>query len=49
MTVPVMKPWIESIAPYVPGKAKIDGRAVVAKLSSNENPFGPSPHAVSPR
>ncbi len=46
-TNPAMKPWIEAIAPYVPGKAKLDGRPVVAKLSSNENPFGPSPHAVA--
>lgn len=45
-TAPRMKPWVESIAPYVPGKARIEGRPVVAKLSSNENPFGPSPHAV---
>lgn len=42
-----MKPWVDAIAPYVPGKAAIEGRAVVAKLSSNENPFGPSPHAVA--
>ena len=44
---PVMKPWIAAIAPYVPGKAQLDGRPVVAKLSSNENPFGPSPNAVA--
>ena len=44
---PKMKPWVEAIAPYVPGKAKIAGRSVVAKLSSNENPFGPSPQAVA--
>ena len=43
----MMKPWVEAIAPYVPGKARIAGRPVVAKLSSNENPFGPSPHAVA--
>ncbi|WP_235889179.1 histidinol-phosphate transaminase [Glacieibacterium frigidum] len=46
-TAPQMKPWVDAIAPYVPGKAKIDGRPVVAKLSSNENPFGPSPRAVA--
>ena len=46
-TAPQIKPWVDAIAPYVPGKAKIDGRPVVAKLSSNENPFGPSPHAVA--
>ena len=46
-TAPQIKPWVDAIAPYVPGKTKIDGRPVVAKLSSNENPFGPSPHAVA--
>ena len=44
---PQIKPWIEALAPYVPGKAKLDGRPIVAKLSSNENPFGPSPLAVT--
>lgn len=43
---PTMKPWVEAIHAYVPGKAKLDARPVVAKLSSNENPFGPSPLAV---
>lgn len=46
MTV-AMKPWVAGIAPYVPGKAKIGDRPVVAKLSSNENPFGPSPQAIA--
>lgn len=32
---------------YVPGKAKADGVPVVAKLSSNENPWGPSPRAIA--
>ena len=32
---------------YVPGKAKTDGTPVIAKLSSNENPWGPSPMAVA--
>lgn len=44
---PAMKPWVESIHAYVPGKAALGDRPVVAKLSSNENPFGPSPHAVA--
>ncbi|OYQ31058.1 histidinol-phosphate transaminase [Sandarakinorhabdus cyanobacteriorum] len=44
---PVMKPWIEAMHAYVPGKAKADGAPVVAKLSSNENPWGPSPKAVA--
>jgi histidinol-phosphate aminotransferase len=42
-----MKPWIDAIHPYVAGKAKLGDTPVVAKLSSNENPFGPSPHAVA--
>lgn len=44
---PIMKPWIEAIHPYVAGKAGLGDVPVVAKLSSNENPFGPSPHAVA--
>lgn len=46
-SAPEMKPWIEAIHPYVAGKAKLGDTPVVAKLSSNENPFGPSPHAVA--
>jgi histidinol-phosphate aminotransferase len=42
-----MKPWIEAMHAYVPGKAKTDGAPVAAKLSSNENPWGPSPLAVA--
>lgn len=38
-------PEILSLHAYVPGKAKIAGRAQVIKLSSNENPFGASPRA----
>ena len=44
---PRMKPWIEAMHAYVPGKARADGVPVVAKLSSNENPWGPSPLAVN--
>ncbi len=44
---PVMKPWIEAMHAYVPGKAKLDDRPVIARLASNENPFGPSPKAVA--
>ncbi len=47
MIRPEMKPWVAGIAPYVPGKAKIAGRPVVARLASNENPFGPSPKAIA--
>ena len=40
---PLVKPWIDGIAPYVPGRATTDSGTVVAKLSSNENPLG-TPH-----
>ena len=36
------KPWIEAIAPYVPGRSTTDDGRKVAKLSSNENPLGTS-------
>jgi histidinol-phosphate aminotransferase len=39
------QPGIMEIALYVGGKAKVEGVANVVKLSSNENPFGPSPAA----
>ncbi|MEO0341813.1 MAG: histidinol-phosphate transaminase [Pseudomonadota bacterium] len=39
------QPGILDIAPYVGGKSKLAGRDHVIKLSSNENPFGPSPRA----
>lgn len=38
--VPPVKPWIDAIAPYVPGRATTDSGAAAAKLSSNENPLG---------
>ena len=34
------KPWIDAIAPYVPGRSTTDDGRKVAKLSSNENPLG---------
>ena len=37
---PAPKDWVMAIAPYVPGKSKTDDGRSVAKLSSNENPFG---------
>jgi len=40
MTAPAPKPWIMGIAPYVPGRATSEDGRKVAKLSSNENPFG---------
>lgn len=42
MTAPTPKPWIDAIAPYVPGRSTTDDGRKVAKLSSNENPFGTS-------
>jgi histidinol-phosphate aminotransferase len=44
---PAMKSHVEGIHAYVPGKAGLGDRPVAAKLSSNENPFGPSPQAVA--
>ena len=40
------QPGILDIALYVGGESRIEGRADVLKLSSNENPFGPSPKAI---
>ena len=40
------KPGILDIAPYTAGAAKLAGVRDTIKLSSNENPFGPSPAAV---
>ncbi len=40
------QPGILEIAPYKGGESKLPGHATVLKLSSNENPFGPSPRAV---
>jgi histidinol-phosphate aminotransferase len=37
---------ILDIAPYVPGRSALEGGGPVIKLSSNETPFGPSPHAL---
>lgn len=45
MSGPLPKPWIQAIAPYVPGRATTDDGRKVAKLSSNENPLGTSPAA----
>jgi histidinol-phosphate aminotransferase len=46
---PQMKPWIEAIHAYVPGKSHAaDGRELV-KLSANENPLGTSPAALAAR
>lgn len=46
---PTLKPWIEGIHAYVPGKsAGADGKPLV-KLSANENPLGTSPAALAAR
>ncbi len=45
--IPQVKPWVAAIDAYVPGKAKLAGIAEPIKLSSNESPLGPSPHAVA--
>jgi histidinol-phosphate aminotransferase len=46
MTALTPRPGIMKIAPYVPGKDSVDGKAPVAKLSSNEGALGPSPKAM---
>ncbi|CUH79874.1 histidinol-phosphate transaminase [Tropicibacter naphthalenivorans] len=45
MTKIVPQPGIMDIALYEGGKSKVEGVSNVIKLSSNENPFGPSPAA----
>ncbi|MGH1368467.1 MAG: histidinol-phosphate transaminase [Maritimibacter sp.] len=40
------QPGILDIKPYVGGASKVEGVANATKLSSNENPFGPSDKAV---
>src|SRR5688572_19743350 len=47
MTIPTPKPGIMNISPYVGGKSKLGEGKRVIKLSSNENPHGPSPKAVA--
>lgn len=44
---PTVKPGIMNIKPYVQGSAKVKGVQKVIKLSSNENPLGPSPKAIN--
>ncbi|MEO1041341.1 MAG: histidinol-phosphate transaminase [Pseudomonadota bacterium] len=45
MQRPEPRPGIQSISPYVPGKAKVAGTPV-HKLSSNESALGPAPSAI---
>ena len=47
MTEITPQPGIMDIALYQGGAAHVDGVANVVKLSSNENPFGPSPRAIA--
>ncbi len=44
-TAPQSKPWLAHVPVYTPGRSDADGAEPVAKLSSNENPTGPSPAA----
>lgn len=44
---PIPRPGVLDIAAYVPGKSSAPGVAKVYKLSSNETPLGPSPHAIA--
>jgi histidinol-phosphate aminotransferase len=47
ITLPTPKKGISEISPYTPGKSKAEGAARIIKLSSNENPWGPSPKAIT--
>ncbi|MFZ4541678.1 MAG: histidinol-phosphate transaminase [Rickettsiales bacterium] len=44
--LPTPKAGIRDISPYVGGKSKAEGAQRIIKLSSNENPWGPSPKAI---
>ena len=44
---PQPRPGVLAINPYVPGKSAAPGVGRVFKLSSNETPLGPSPHAIA--
>jgi len=44
---PQPRPGVLDIEAYVPGKSTAPGVAKVFKLSSNETPLGPSPHAIA--
>lgn len=45
MTGPQLKPWIEAIHAYVPGRSEAADGSPLTKLGSNENPYGCSPAA----
>jgi histidinol-phosphate aminotransferase len=44
---PQPRPGVLAIDAYVPGKSSAPGVAKIYKLSSNETPLGPSPHAIA--
>ncbi|MDG6079302.1 aminotransferase class I/II-fold pyridoxal phosphate-dependent enzyme [Erythrobacter litoralis] len=44
---PQMKPWIEAIHAYTPGRSTGAGGRPLVKLSANENPLGCSPDALT--
>jgi histidinol-phosphate aminotransferase len=44
---PMPQPGILTIDPYVPGSSSVPSGVKPIKLSSNENPLGPSPKAVA--
>ena len=44
---PVPQPGILDIAVYVPGESHVPSGMTPVKLSSNENPLGPSPKAIA--
>jgi histidinol-phosphate aminotransferase len=46
---PRMKPWIEAIHAYVPGKSRAESGRPLVKLSANENPLGTSAAALAAR
>ena len=46
---PPMKPWIERIHAYAPGKSAAADGCPLVKLSANENPLGTSPAALAAR
>lgn len=45
--IPQSKPWLNHVPVYTPGRSDVDGAEAIAKLSSNENPMGPSPAAAA--
>ena len=44
---PQPRPGVMAISAYVPGKSSAPGVEKIYKLSSNETPHGPSPHAIA--